>query len=203
MGNYISCAPSMVSCNRVKVILFNGSVQEFQRAIKAAELMLENPQHFVCHSNALQTGHRIAALSADEELELGHLYFVLPMQKLRSVISASDMASLELRWASAMKRPGTSCSKSIGRIFPLCGDFGPLPRLIKHGIYDELEENSSMDNGRGDRGMAVVHDILQVPRLRANDLPELTWVLKKHRHGNFRYWKPVLETIVEAPRPPQ
>ena len=124
MGNYISCDSTNVESNVMKVIKLYGNVQEFERPMKAAELMLDNPQHFVCHSTAVQTGRRILALSADEELELGNLYFLLPMQKLHSSPSPSEiasLASLTLKADPAFQR-STSNYKSLTRILPKLGD---------------------------------------------------------------------------------
>eukprot|EP01018_Ginkgo_biloba_P027365 Gb_05766 [translate_table: standard] len=132
MGNYRSCACR--NTNSLKVIAFNGRILEFQKPIKAVELMLENPQHFVCHANALQTGHRIAALSADEELEQGNTYLLLPMDKLRSVVSPSDMAALALRSVSSRMKVSSN-SKVMAKIFPvLFGDIWQLPVDRKDGI---------------------------------------------------------------------
>ncbi|GLJ46353.1 hypothetical protein SUGI_0977110 [Cryptomeria japonica] len=49
MGSYLSRASysSVVPYNTVKVMLFNGGLQEFHTEMKVAEIMLENPQHFV------------------------------------------------------------------------------------------------------------------------------------------------------------
>eukprot|EP01018_Ginkgo_biloba_P027364 Gb_05765 [translate_table: standard] len=189
MGNYRSCACR--NTNSGKVIAFNGRILEFQKPIKAAELMLENPQHFVCHSNALQTGHRIAALSADEELEQGNTYLLLPMDKLRSVVSPSDMAALALRSESSLVKVSSN-SKVMAKIFPvLFGDIWQLPIDRKDGIATgELCKQQE----------AVKMAEFVVPKLRLDDVPHQQLGFVNERPSGCRYWKPVLEAIIESPR---
>jgi hypothetical protein len=176
MGNYVSCASNSVPSNTVKVVSWNGSVQELQRRIKAAELMLDNPQHFVCHANGLQIGRRINPLSADEELDLGYLYFLLPMAKLHSVLSGTDMASLSFKANSAMK--AATRRSSGARILPVFGDLLMRPLSPEMKTDDHLEE-------------------FVVPKLNLEDVPELFTAVQQLRLSAFRSWKPKLETITE------
>ncbi|CAK9238385.1 unnamed protein product, partial [Sphagnum troendelagicum] len=84
MLNYIIFPSSMMSA---KVMMIDGSVAEFKEPITVAELMMEYPQHLVCHSSAMQHQQQAkskqqlqmkAALPADVQLELGRLYYLLP-----------------------------------------------------------------------------------------------------------------------------
>lgn len=184
MGNYISCASDSVPSNTVKVLSWNGTVQELQRRIKAAELMLDNPQHFVCHANGLQIGRRINPLSADEELDLGYLYFLLPMAKLHSVLSGTDMASLAFKANSAMKPANRRSSGA--RVLPAFGDLlmRPLPPEMKRDD-DDLED------------VLTREEEFAVPKLNLEDDPELSTALADLRLRTCRTWKPKLETITE------
>eukprot|EP01018_Ginkgo_biloba_P027359 Gb_05762 [translate_table: standard] len=190
MGNHVSlCSSCNVPSTTVKVLLMNGSVQAFQRPIKAAEVMLENPQQFVCHSNALQIGRRISALSADEDLDLGHLYFLLPMQKLHSLLSASDMASLVFKANSVLKRK----SKSTAKILPVFAYMCPLPVNRNH--------DNKFDGEFGMKEMKVeemTEQEILVPRMNM-DMDVLPFEWGKQRLNSCRSWKPMLETITEAP----
>ncbi|GLJ16445.1 hypothetical protein SUGI_0279840 [Cryptomeria japonica] len=93
MGSYLSCASSILPSDTVKVVLVDGSVKEFERGAKVAEVMLENPHHFVCNRNCLEVGRRIEPLSADYDLQVKERYVVFPISKLRSALSPSDMVS--------------------------------------------------------------------------------------------------------------
>jgi len=189
MGNSVLCSSNSVPSGTVKVIHWDGSVQGFQRIIKAAELMLDNPQHFVCHANGLQIGRRINPLSADEDLDLGHLYFLVPMTKLHSVLSATDMTSLAFKANSAMK---TASRWSSGtRILPLFGDFLMRP-LLSERKNDDLfmEEEIKISEEAQEEELAV-------PKLNLEDVPELSMALAQLRLRTCRSWKPKLETINE------
>lgn len=87
------------SKNRSVTVIFpNGEVRQLrgQSTITAAELMFECPNFFLANSRSLHVGGRFSALSADEELEAGNLYIIFPMKRVKSVVTAVDMAPLRL-----------------------------------------------------------------------------------------------------------
>ncbi|XP_057472873.1 uncharacterized protein LOC130761402 [Actinidia eriantha] len=129
MGNVASCAPSIIcSSGAVKVMLFDGRLEIYTRSVKAAELMLENPGQFICESTNLKVGHRVPGLSADEQLKPHHLYFLLPMDMLYSVLTNEDLASLA-------PPPSKTCTAFYNKqgsfnfrsMFPVLGDFCMFP----------------------------------------------------------------------------
>ena len=66
---------------------------------------------------SLQIGRRFSALNADEELECGNVYVMLPMKRLNSLVKASDMGALLL---TAKRVSGASeCSKGSMRMSSL------------------------------------------------------------------------------------
>ncbi|KAJ4773061.1 HTH-type transcriptional regulator [Rhynchospora pubera] len=96
MGNYLSCtlAKAGTGGRHVKVILPDGRVSRFDGPVSAAELMLEAPGHFLTEAKCMHLGHRLTALSADEELEMAGVYVILPMNRLNAIATPSDMARL-------------------------------------------------------------------------------------------------------------
>lgn len=107
MGNYVSCTlapPLMRNAKATRVILPTGEVKQFREIMKAAELMLENPNYFLINSRSLRISTRFSPLVADEELELGSVYIFFPMRRLNSVVTGADMAVLFLAANSAAKR---------------------------------------------------------------------------------------------------
>jgi hypothetical protein len=149
--------------------------------------MLDNPQHFVCHANGLQIRRRINPLTADEELELGHFYFLLPMSKLHSVLSGTDMAALGLKANSAMKV--TKRRSSGARVLPLFGELiRPLSPEMKSDVL-LLEEGKQSGRAQEEQ--------LPVPKLNLEDDPELLTALAQLRLKAGKCWKPKLETINE------
>lgn len=121
MGNYISCTLSAVPGGRsraIKVILPSGDVRLIvDGTVNAAELMLDTPGHFLVNSRSMQLGRRFAALSADEDLELGEVFVMMPMKRLNSIVTAADMARLllaankELRKSRVLPESSSSSSQ--------------------------------------------------------------------------------------------
>lgn len=191
MGNYVSCVAPNFWPKTAKVILCNGSIQEFQKPVKAAELMLENSQQFVSHYNSLQVGRRVSALSADEDLELGNLYFMLPMEKLNTALSASEMDSL-LQKASAVAKRGC---KSTARILPVLAYVRPL--LLSAEKKQENLNAGSCLVVMGSKPGEVREEEVVIPRM---DIRDVRMELEMYKTSSCRSWKPTLETISEISR---
>ncbi|KAI3453092.1 hypothetical protein Pfo_009755 [Paulownia fortunei] len=107
MGNYISCtflAPKLRSPKSARVILPGGEIRQFRQPVKAVELMLESPNYFLVNSKSFNIGRRFSPLLADEDLEFGNLYVMLPMRRVNSVVTASDVAVFLMAANSAPKR---------------------------------------------------------------------------------------------------
>ena len=150
--------------------------------------MLENAPHFLCHANGLQIGRRINPLTADEELDMGYLYFLLPMTKLHSVLSGTNMASVALKANSTIKT-ATRWSSSA-RILPFFGDLmRPLPLEVKMDVF-------LMDKGNLQTS-GPQEEQLVLPKLNLEDDPELLTALSQLRFNSGKSWKPKLETINE------
>ncbi|KAL8474680.1 hypothetical protein ACS0TY_030485 [Phlomoides rotata] len=111
MGNVaLMCAPSIISSSEVKVVSSDGRLLVYTRSVKAAEVMLENPGQFLCESTYLKVGQRIPGICAEEELERGQVYFLLPMEMLYSVLTNE-----ELKFLSHKTSKGTL---NFSKIFP-------------------------------------------------------------------------------------
>ncbi|KAK4423495.1 hypothetical protein Salat_1932300 [Sesamum alatum] len=107
MGNFISCtfvAPKLRSPKSARVILPGGEIRQFRQPVKAAELMLESPNFFLVNSKSLNIGRRFSPLSADEDLEFGNLYVMIPMRRVNSIVTAADGAVFLMAANSAPKR---------------------------------------------------------------------------------------------------
>lgn len=77
---------------------------------------------FLCNSDRLYFDDYIPALSDDEELQAGQIYFVLPASKLQYRLSASDMAALAVKASLALESQNKSSSgrkQKKARISPL------------------------------------------------------------------------------------
>ncbi|CAN6446043.1 unnamed protein product [Victoria cruziana] len=124
MGNFLSCSPiPFASSPRgIRVLGADGRVEEYGKPLKASELMLQNPYHFICDARCLHAGRRIPAIEADQELKKQRLYFLLPVELLYSVLTRREIESLSLRAS-----PKKLFTNNIGRIFPLLGELCSFP----------------------------------------------------------------------------
>lgn len=126
MGICNSCESTSVAT--AKLILPDGRLQEFSHPIKASYLLQKDPTIFICNSDEMEFGDTISALNAEEELQLGQLYFALPLKRLRSRLRAEEMAALAVKASSALKRSSSnqvfafSEQKNGGRVARKVGD---------------------------------------------------------------------------------
>ncbi|XP_010253019.1 PREDICTED: uncharacterized protein LOC104594432 [Nelumbo nucifera] len=179
MGNYISCtlaSPPGRQSRGTRVILPSGKIRQLDGQVKAAELMLETPNYFLVNSRSLQIGRRFSALNADEDLEMGNVYIMFPMKRVKSVITAADMGVLFMSANSAAKR----ASDGKIRILPEAssGDSRVTPV-------------SAVNNSSGSE--------TPLPRLKLDDIEEFSTPEFRHRLSMCRSRKPLLETITEEP----
>lgn len=173
MGNAASCTPSLTmnnNCGGIKVLSLDGRLESYTtRAVKAAEIMVENPGQFVCDSSFLKVGHRIQGLLADEDLERGKFYFLLPMDLLYSVLTHEEISLMNYRASRAMKKHG-----GFSKIFPI-------------SMFHNSHEEKRLQNHHHHHGVASkYHD-------EDEENAEKRYLTKQ---GS---WRPALETIDETP----
>ncbi|KAJ4960638.1 hypothetical protein NE237_020548 [Protea cynaroides] len=164
MGNYISCTlstnPRCKHSSWIKVILPSGEIRQIDGPVNAADLMFENPNHFLVNSRSLQIGRRFSALNADEELEMGNVYVLFSMTRLNSFVTAVDMGVLMMTANSAAKR-----ASGGRRVSP---------------VVNNLQGSEET-----------------FPKLKLDDIEDLSVLEFKNRLSVCRARKPSLETIKE------
>ncbi|CAA6665432.1 unnamed protein product [Spirodela intermedia] len=115
MGNYASCALSGGHgrySKSAKVIFPGGEVRRVDLPVNAAELMLDAPNHFLVSAQEMRVGRRFSPLAADEDLDAGAFYVMLPMKRVNSAVTAADMAAL---WSPAGEGGGRGSSRTRRR----------------------------------------------------------------------------------------
>ncbi|KAL6494363.1 hypothetical protein OROGR_031163 [Orobanche gracilis] len=188
MGNAALCAPSIIFNGGIKILSgTDGKLLIYTKVpTKAAEIMLENPGHFLCESSNLRVGRRIPGMCADEGLERGHVYFLLPMEMLYSVLTEEEMMKLVSENASKGMRQAVSSSSSsssqllkISKIFP--AEFNNciflFPKSNGSQVYKPVDHGDNHDDDQDDSAEMVM------------------------RYSRQRSWQPALETIVESTPP--
>ncbi|KAK3130427.1 hypothetical protein QOZ80_6BG0493310 [Eleusine coracana subsp. coracana] len=118
MGSCVSRSPPPASAappelGRVaKVVGLDGPMAKFDSPISAREALLasgggrhrlaQSPPCFLCSADELGFDAPARALAAEEPLQPGQLYFVLPASALRRPLSGQDMAALAVKAATAL-----------------------------------------------------------------------------------------------------
>ncbi|KAG8062526.1 hypothetical protein GUJ93_ZPchr0003g18046 [Zizania palustris] len=92
-----------------RVVLADGALRRFpggtraSQAVKAAGVGIgTSSSYFLCSADGLELAGAVAAVAADEELQPGQLYFVLPVSMRRRPLQAEDMAALAVRASAAL-----------------------------------------------------------------------------------------------------
>lgn len=102
MGICSSCEATSVAT--AKLILEDGRLQEYPYPVKASYVLQKNPTCFICNSDEMEFNDVVSAVSDDEELQVGQLYFALPLSLLKHRLQAEDMAALAVKATSALRR---------------------------------------------------------------------------------------------------
>jgi hypothetical protein len=173
MGNYMSCtlakAPGHGGGKCARVILPDGGVRQVPLPATAAELMMDAPGHFLVDARGAGLGARLAALPADEELQLGAVYATFQMKRVGTPLVAADVARLaaaatrEARRSSAKVANAVVVAPPVAEVVAVPED---APRLRLEDLVDDA---------------AAAAEICEL----------------KHRASNARSRRPTLETIEE------
>ncbi|KAI3760005.1 hypothetical protein L1987_50393 [Smallanthus sonchifolius] len=94
MGNFTSCFASNIKSARL--IDVHGNLRNIKVPVTAAEIMLlEQPGYLVSPvADDLRSGFRLSALRADEALTNGKLYFLIPVGRLNSFVTETELEML-------------------------------------------------------------------------------------------------------------
>lgn len=158
MGSYLSHHSADLPTAKLVVIEegAGGSIIEFPKPVKVAEILREKPGFFVCHADSMHYDEYVSPLSAEQELQVEHLYFLLPLTRLRHPLSATDMVALAVEASTAMEQ-SRHRYKKLGRrrgwkITPSVITVEQEVREIKHLDRRETDHeiiNSGQFKGEG------------------------------------------------------
>ncbi|XP_051120938.1 uncharacterized protein LOC127244432 [Andrographis paniculata] len=109
MGICSSCESTAVATATAKLIMDDGRLQEYPYPVKVSYVLQKNPACFICNSDEMDFDDVVSAVSADDELQLGQLYFALPLSRLKRRLHADEMAALAVKASSALNK-STCCS---------------------------------------------------------------------------------------------
>lgn len=104
MGICSSSGPSTTVT--AKLILEDGRLEQFHVPVRVSQILQRNPSCFICNADDLGFDDLVSAINDDEELELGQLYFELPVSWLDTPIKAQEMAALAVKASLAVNMVG-------------------------------------------------------------------------------------------------
>ncbi|CAI9774283.1 unnamed protein product [Fraxinus pennsylvanica] len=94
MGNFTSCCS--VESQTAKIIDLHGNIRIVEIPLTAADLMLEEPGRVVSPAVEISgSDFRFSAMKADEELTAGKVYVLIPVRRVNSKVSESEMAVIK------------------------------------------------------------------------------------------------------------
>lgn len=77
-----------------KIVHIDGRLQEFREPIKASNVLSLNPNSFLCSSESMYIDRRLPQVPDDEELQVGQLYFLMPLSKSKTPLSLQELCAL-------------------------------------------------------------------------------------------------------------
>ncbi|EXB28602.1 hypothetical protein L484_009761 [Morus notabilis] len=191
MGNSIAQRPQRESQSTGKVILWDGSVHEFDKPVTAAELMLEHPQQAVVEFQPAVAGKRPTPLPADKKLETRRVYLMLPMKRARKVMALSPdeiRRVLLIANSALMSRKSAKFLPFFARICPAVSVASP-----KKEYCWSTETTTSTSLEEEEKKKYFSQESLELEEGSSlGDRPEY---LSRQLSG--RGWKPSLDTIEE------
>lgn len=85
-----------------KLIDLDGKLQEFRHPIIAGHILSHNPNCFLCCSDSMYINSSLPLIPKNEELQLGQIYFLLPLSKSHIPLSLQDLCALAIKASSAL-----------------------------------------------------------------------------------------------------
>ncbi|XP_068655253.1 uncharacterized protein [Aristolochia californica] len=103
------CTSSPTTTRRVggrqasaKVIHVDGRLQEFPVPVKAGHVVSQNPSCFLSCSESMFLNSSAPRVADSEELQLGQIYFLVPLAHADNPLSLPDICSLAVKASAAL-----------------------------------------------------------------------------------------------------
>lgn len=81
----------------------DGRLQEFKKPIRACHVLSGHPAAFLCSSDAMFVGCIAPQMPGNEELQMGQMYFIMPLSHSKNPLSLQELCSLAIKAGSALQ----------------------------------------------------------------------------------------------------
>ncbi|KAK2665239.1 hypothetical protein Ddye_003813 [Dipteronia dyeriana] len=85
-----------------KIIHMDGRLQEIRQPIKAGHVISQYPKTFLCSSESMYVDSVLPHVAEDEELQMGQIYFLMPLSKSHVPLTLQELCSLAIKASSAL-----------------------------------------------------------------------------------------------------
>ncbi|XP_076896598.1 uncharacterized protein LOC143549614 [Bidens hawaiensis] len=99
-------ATSVSVTTTAKLILHDGTLQEYSYPVKVSHVLQKHPLFFICNSDEMEFDDVATAIRDDDVLQPGQLYFALPVSRLRCRLQPQEMAALAVKASHALDKSG-------------------------------------------------------------------------------------------------
>ncbi|XP_004148040.1 uncharacterized protein LOC101206880 [Cucumis sativus] len=121
-----------------KLILVDGTLVEYSYPVKVSYVLHKHPASFICNSDDMDFDDVVYAVDEDDELQLGQLYFALPLERLNQRMQAEEMAALAVKASSALMKGGGGGGGGMEK----CGSRGTAVIPVGNWEEEELRKGS-------------------------------------------------------------
>ena len=98
----INDVSSLTWSSTAKIIHLDGKLQQFKQPIKAGHIISQNPNCFLCSSDSMFIDAHVPQVPEDEELQLGEIYFLMPLSQSHKPLSLQELCALALKTSTAL-----------------------------------------------------------------------------------------------------
>ncbi|XP_054778082.1 uncharacterized protein LOC129286071 [Prosopis cineraria] len=97
----------------VNLVHFDGKLQQWKQPLKAEHVLSQNPNCFICSSDSMYIGSLLPHVAPSEELQVGQIYFLMPLSKSHIPLSLQELGALAIEAHAALTRSIIQSSVSL------------------------------------------------------------------------------------------
>jgi len=92
----------------VNIVKIDGRLEQLKEPVKAWHVLSENPNCYICCSETMYVGSPMLPVPPTQDLQLGLIYFLVPLSKSRLPLSLQDLGALAIKANAALAAAATA-----------------------------------------------------------------------------------------------